>query len=135
MQIVFDIEANGLKPTKVWVIVATELDTGETHTFSGDSLLAFNDYIAGLGECEIIGHNIIDYDIPVLEELLGTDFSKCKVTDTLVMSRLANPSREGGHSLRNWGDRLNQSKGDHDDWDNYSQDMVCLLYTSPSPRD
>ena len=124
MQIVFDIEANGLKPTKVWVIVATELDTGETHTFSGDSLLAFNDYIAGLGECEIIGHNIIDYDIPVLEELLGTDFSKCKVTDTLVMSRLANPSREGGHSLRNWGDRLNQSKGDHDDWDNYSQDMV-----------
>ena len=125
MQIVFDIEANGLKPTKVWVIVATELDTGETHTFSGDSLLAFNDYIAGLGECEIIGHNIIDYDIPVLEQLLGTDFSKCKVTDTLVMSRLANPSREGGHSLRNWGEKyLNQAKGDHSDWDNYSQDMV-----------
>ncbi len=123
-QIVFDIEANGLKPTKVWVIVATELDTSETHTFSGDTLLSFNDYIAGLGECEIIGHNIIDYDVPVLEELLGTDFSKCKVSDTLVMSRLANPSREGGHSLRNWGDRLNQSKGDHDDWDNYSQDMV-----------
>ena len=38
-QIVFDIEANGLKPTKVWVIVATELDTRETHTFSGDTLL------------------------------------------------------------------------------------------------
>jgi len=123
-QVVFDIEANGLKPTKVWVIVAQELDTSETHTFSGDTLLLFNDYIAGLGECEIIGHNIIDYDVPVLEELLGTDFSKCKVSDTLVMSRLANPSREGGHSLRNWGDRLNQSKGDHDDWDNYSQDMV-----------
>ena len=47
-QIVFDIEANGLKPTKVWVIVATELDTRETHTFSGDTLLSFNDYIAGL---------------------------------------------------------------------------------------
>jgi DNA polymerase-1 len=123
-QVVFDIEANGLKPTKVWVIVAQELDTSETHTFSGDTLLSFNDYIAGLGECEIIGHNIIDYDVPVLEKLLGTDFSKCKVSDTLVMSRLANPSREGGHSLRNWGDRLNQSKGDHDDWDNYSQDMV-----------
>ena len=123
-QIVFDIEANGLKPTKVWVIVTQELDTSETNVFSGDTLLSFNDYIAGLGECEIIGHNIIDYDVPVLEELLCTDFSKCKVSDTLVMSRLANPSREGGHSLRNWGDRLNQSKGDHDDWDNYSQDMV-----------
>ena len=125
MQIVFDIEANGLQPTKVWVIVATELSTSETHTFSGDTLLAFNDYIAGLGECEIIGHNIIGYDIPVLEQLLGTDFSKCKVTDTLVMSRLANPSREGGHSLRNWGEKyLNQPKGEHNDWDNFSQDMV-----------
>ena len=51
-QIVFDIEANGLKPTKVWVIVAKELDTSETHTFSGDTLLSFNDYIVGLGECE-----------------------------------------------------------------------------------
>ena len=48
-QIVFDIEANGLKPTKVWVIVAKELDTSETHTFSGDTLLSFNDYIVGLG--------------------------------------------------------------------------------------
>jgi len=124
-QIVFDIEANGLKPTKVWVIVAKELDTSETHTFSGDTLLSFNDYIAGLGECEIIGHNIIDYDIPVLEQLLDTDFSKCKVTDTLVMSRLANPSREGGHSLRNWGEKyLNQAKGEHNDWDTFSQDMV-----------
>ena len=124
-QIVFDIEANGLKPTKVWVIVVKELDTSETHTFSGDTLLSFNDYIAGLGECEIIGHNIIDYDIPVLEQLLDTDFSKCKVTDTLVMSRLANPSREGGHSLRNWGEKyLNQAKGEHNDWDTFSQDMV-----------
>ena len=128
-QIVFDIEANGLKPTKVWVIVVQELDTGETKIFSGSTLPTFNDYIAALGNCEIIGHNIIDYDIPVLEQLLGTDFSNCKVSDTLVMSRLANPSREGGHSLASWGDRLNQPKGEHNDWDNYSQDMVdyCVL--------
>lgn len=128
-QIVFDIEANGLKPTKVWVIVVQELDTGETKIFSGSKLPTFNDYIAALGNCEIIGHNIIDYDIPVLEQLLGTDFSNCKVSDTLVMSRLANPSREGGHSLASWGDRLNQPKGEHNDWDNYSQDMVdyCVL--------
>ena len=123
-QIVFDIEANGLDPDKVWCIIAYERDTKEYVEWSGDSLLCFKDWIKEQGELEVIGHNILGYDIPVLEKLLGVDFSKCKVTDTLVMSRLAEPSRQGGHSLENWGQLLNQPKGEHNDWDNFSQDMV-----------
>ena len=120
-QIVFDIEANGLKPTKVWVIVACDLSNQETVTFSGDTLQDFNTYIK---DAEVIGHNIIGYDIPVLERLLGTDFSSCKITDTLVLSRLTEPSREGGHSLDNWGQQLGFPKGEHSDWNTFSQDMV-----------
>ena len=123
-QIVFDIEANGLNPDKVWCIVAYEIGAKEFITWSGDDLLCFKDWIKEQGELEVIGHNIIGYDIPVLEKLLDVDFSKCKVTDTLVMSRLAEPSRQGGHSLENWGQLLNQPKGEHSDWDNFSQDMV-----------
>ena len=123
-QIVFDIEANGLNPDKVWCIVAYELGAKEFITWSGDDLQCFKDWIKEQGELEVIGHNIIGYDIPVLEQLLDVDFSKCKVTDTLVMSRLAEPSRQGGHSLENWGQLLNQPKGEHSDWDNFSQDMV-----------
>ena len=125
-QIVFDIEANGLNPDKVWVIVAHELDTQETKVFSGTTLYDFNTYIQDLhGDVyELIGHNIIDYDIPVLERILGTDFGSCNVTDTLVLSRLADPSREGGHSLEAWGQRLGCPKGEHNDWDNYSPEMV-----------
>ena len=125
-QIVFDIEANGLNPDKVWVIVAHELDTQETKVFSGSTLYDFNTYIQDLhGDVyELIGHNIIDYDIPVLERILGTDFCSCNVTDTLVLSRLADPQREGGHSLENWGQLLGCPKGEHNDWDNYSQEMV-----------
>ena len=125
-QIVFDIEANGLNPDKVWVIVAHELDTQETKVFSGSTLYDFNTYIQDLhGDVyELIGHNIIDYDIPVLERILGTDFGSCNVTDTLVLSRLADPSREGGHSLENLGQLLGCPKGEHNDWDNYSQEMV-----------
>ena len=123
-QIVFDIEANGLNPDKVWCIVAYEIGAKEFITWSGDDLLCFKDWIKEQGELEVIGHNIIGYDIPVLEQLLDVDFSKCKVTDTLVMSRLAEPSRQGGHSLENWGKLLNQPKGEHSDWDNFSQDMV-----------
>ena len=123
-QIVFDIEANGLNPDKVWCIVAYEIGAKEFITWSGDDLLCFKDWIKEQGELEVIGHNIIGYDIPVLEKILDVDFSKCKVTDTLVMSRLAEPSRQGGHSLENWGQLLNQPKGEHSDWDNFSQDMV-----------
>tara|TARA_B100000378_G_scaffold109431_1_gene87738 strand:- start:582 stop:2312 length:1731 start_codon:yes stop_codon:yes gene_type:complete len=123
-QIVFDIEANGLQPTKVWVIVAYELDSQETREFSGDTLKDFNSYIKSFSDCEVIGHNIIGYDIPVLERLLGTDFSGCKITDTLVLSRLTEPSRKGGHKLANWGELLGFPKGEHNDWEQFSQDMV-----------
>jgi hypothetical protein len=87
----------------------------------GDTLQDFNAYIK---DAEVIGHNIIGYDVPVLERLLGTDFSSCKITDTLVLSRLTEPSREGGHSLDNWGQQLGFPKGEHSDWNTFSQDMV-----------
>ena len=124
MKIVFDIEANGLTPDKVWCIVAHIVGTEEFFEFHGFSLYDFNEWLLGFDNCEVIGHNIIGYDIPVLERLLGTDFSKCKITDTLVLSRLANPSRDGGHSLESWGQTLNQPKGDYNDWDNFSHDML-----------
>lgn len=122
-QIVFDIEADGLKPTQVWVIVAHELCTGETKVFKEDTLGDFTQYVKTEVE-EVIGHNIIGYDIPVCERLLGVDFSHCKITDTLVLSRLANPQREGGHSLDNWGNICGSSKMEHNDWSVLSEDMV-----------
>ena len=87
-QVVFDIEANGLKPTKVWVIVACDLSSQETVTFSGDTLQDFNAYIK---DAEDMGQNIIGYDVPVLERLLRTDFSSCIISDKLVLSRLTDP--------------------------------------------
>ena len=123
-QIVFDIEANGLNPDKVWCIIAYEREAKEYIEWSGDTLPNFKDWVKEQDELEVIGHNIIGYDIPVLERLLKVDFSKCKVTDTLVMSRLAEPSRLGGHGLENWGQLLHQPKGEHSDWLNFSQDMV-----------
>jgi DNA polymerase I-like protein with 3'-5' exonuclease and polymerase domains len=60
----------------------------------------------------------------VIEKLLKVDFSECKITDTLVMSRLESPSREGGHSLDNWGIMLNFPKGEHNDWTAFSYDML-----------
>lgn len=127
-QIVFDIEANGLNPTQIWCVVMRDINANRTHVcyekkYFWDWLVT--DKMEGDVEpVEFIGHNILGYDIPVLEKLWDISFVGHKLTDTLVMSRLAEPSRQGGHSLESWGERLGCPKGEHSDWDNFSQDMV-----------
>ena len=125
MRVIFDIEANGLKPSKIWVIVAKEIDNnGKLVTFCDTTIGDFGDYLRDNVVDEVIGHNIIGYDIPVLERLLGIDFTGIKLTDTLVLSRLANPQRDGGHSLKEWGIRLGDYKGDYNDWSKLTPEMV-----------
>lgn len=53
------------------------------------------------GVTHVVGHNIISFDLPILAEVWGFELPESiGVIDTLVMSRLSNPSRDGGHSLR-----------------------------------
>ena len=119
-KLIFDIETDGLKPTIIWVICAIKDDamvTLEMPTKADvESLLE--------GVDEVIGHNIIGYDIPAIEKLLGVSFNNIKITDTLVLSRLYNPSLEGGHSLGKWGERLKFPKGDYNDWTALTPAMV-----------
>lgn len=73
---------------------------------------------------EIIGHKIIDFDLPVMQKFTDLDFSNHKITDTLVLSRLFNPSLTNGHSLKAWGERLEFPKGDYDDWTKLTPEMI-----------
>ena len=122
-QIILDIEANGLKPDTIWCVVAKEVEHGTTNTFIGDDIFEFADWVRYNGITHICGHNIIGYDLPILERLAGFKWEGV-VQDTLVMSRLAHPHREGGHSLASWGTRLDFEKGDHNEWGEFSWDMV-----------
>ena len=122
-QIILDIEANGLKPDTIWCVVAKEVEHGTTNTFIGDDISEFGDWILYNGITDICGHNIIGYDLPILERLAGFKWEG-PIQDTLVMSRLAHPHREGGHSLNAWGSRLGFEKGEHNDWYSFSCDMV-----------
>jgi DNA polymerase I-like protein with 3'-5' exonuclease and polymerase domains len=122
-QIILDIEANGLKPDTIWCLVAKEVEHGTTNTFIGDDIFEFADWVRYNGITHICGHNIIGYDLPILERLAGFKWEGV-VQDTLVMSRLAHPHREGGHSLASWGTRLDFSKGDHNEWGEFSWEMV-----------
>tara|TARA_B100000035_G_scaffold315473_1_gene336704 strand:- start:8608 stop:10335 length:1728 start_codon:yes stop_codon:yes gene_type:complete len=119
-RIILDIEANGLNPDKIFCIVTADVDSGQLKSYTPDMINQFN--LDGVQE--IIGHNILGYDIPVLERLLDLDFSNIKLTDTLVLSRLFNPVRDGGHSLAAWGQRLGYPKGDHTDFTQFTDEML-----------
>jgi len=123
-KIILDIEANGLKPDIIWVIVAKELDSGTNNIFLADEINRFGSWCRDNGISSIIGHNVLGYDIPVMEKIIPDFKWEGEVEDTLVMSRLANPQREGGHSLNSWGERLLFPKGEHNEWDKFSWKMV-----------
>ena len=120
MKLIFDIETDDLNATKVWCIVAKEVD-GKSYKFTPDEI---EDGIKLLEQADtLIGHNIIGFDLPVLEKLYNFKYSG-KVIDTLVMSRLYNPVRENGHSLKTWGYRLGVPKQEQPEFDNYTPVML-----------
>ncbi len=120
MKLIFDIETDDLNATKVWCIVAKEVD-GKSYRFTPDEI---EDGIKLLEQADtLIGHNIIGFDLPVLEKLYNFKYSG-KVIDTLVMSRLYNPVRENGHSLKTWGYRLGVPKQEQPEFDNYTPVML-----------
>ena len=118
--IVFDIETDDLDATKVWCIVAKEVD-GTTYKFGPDELEDGLDLLRSAKT--LIGHNIIGFDLPVLQKLFNFTYSG-KIIDTLVMSRLYNPIRENGHSLKTWGYRLGIPKQEQPEFDNYTPQML-----------
>ena len=122
MQLVFDIETDDLDATLIHCIVAQDVDTKEIYKFPPDKLQEGYKFLATANT--LIGHNIIGFDIPMVHKFGGVDLSSIPVIDTLVLSRLFNPAREGGHSLEKWGYKLGYHKIDFSDYLNYSEDMM-----------
>jgi len=120
-KLVFDIEADGLDPNNVWCIVAKEV-SGGIHKFDNTQIEEGIEFLQTADT--LIGHNIIGYDMPVLEKLYGATFD-CNIEDTLVMSRLFNPVRENGHSLKAWGWRVGSLKQQQPEtFDEYTPAML-----------
>ena len=105
MDLVLDIETDS-KHTQIWMCYTHNSDTNEyvCHT-TPDTLIPLINKADRL-----IGHNLIGFDAPILNKIWKTRIGLSKVRDTLIMSRLLNPSIEGGHSLDAWGKRLGNHK-------------------------
>lgn len=127
-----DIEGDDLPSNVVWCLCAVNIRTGEEVELVGHQ--AIREWVdARKAEgCKFVGHNIIGYDAPTLNRLVGTSLTISDILDTMVMSMVYSPSLEGGHSLEGWGRRLKYPKGVFNDWSKLSREM--LVYCAQDAR-
>jgi DNA polymerase-1 len=138
--LIFDCETDGLydQATKVHCIVVYDITRGQTASYGPDRIA---DAIAHLATADVlIGHNVIFYDLPVLQKLHSFD-CKARIIDTLICTRLIWPKERldeldyeqypdlppklrGSASLKAWGWRLADHKIDFKDFSEYSQEML-----------
>jgi len=121
-RLAIDVETDGLDATLIWCAVTKDIDTNEVNTWK--EATGLRQYINE--QDLLIGHNIIGFDLPVLNRLWNLNTESNPLRDTLIMSRLLNPVLEKGHSLDSWGERLGLKKGDFNDFGGgLSEDMVA----------
>jgi DNA polymerase III alpha subunit (gram-positive type) len=126
--LVFDIEANGLLDTvtEAYCFVGRELNTNSVVQLLGTKEIEEQLPTLLSSYSSLIGHNIIGYDIPLLEKLYGMTglYDTHKVVDTLVLSCLMFPDRVGGHSVEAWATRFGMEKVGNEDWSRYDPVML-----------
>lgn len=111
MRLLLDIETT-LDHSKIWCVVTKDLDTNEVKIWKEANDLS--EYIKAASL--IVAHNGIAFDFHLLKKLWKCQITLKRVEDTLVLSRLLNPSLEGGHSLNNLGKLLGVQKIEFNDF-------------------
>jgi len=138
--LIFDLESDNLYDhvTVIHCLVIHDIRRQQTFTYGPNHIV---DALAHLATANVlIGHNIIFYDLPVLQKLHSFD-TKSRIIDTLICTRLiwpkellydldieqhlqVPPKLRGSASLKAWGWRLADHKIDFKDFSVYSQEML-----------
>ena len=121
MRVVLDIETDQLDASVINCIVAKNMDTNVYTVFDPSNMHVFKNWSKDIDK--YIMHNGLSFDAPVLNRLLGVEIKPSQVTDTLILSQMFNPLREGGHSLGAWGDRFNFPKGTINSFATYTHEL------------
>ena len=148
--VVFDIEADGLRDeaSRIHCIVAWDPEArkfrhwwdslgdvvylGQEAIYRDGNIEEGADWLANQGV--ISAHNCIDYDLPVLSRLTCAEFMDRQfpaVVDSLLLSKWLWPDlptppgcKSGRHSLDAWGIRLKRGKPVHEDWTEFTPEML-----------
>lgn len=132
--LVFDAETDGLlhQVTTCHCICVMDYDTGQRWVFRRNAREdTIHRALDLLNDAEtIMGHNIVAYDVPMLELLFPDWTPSARIRDTLVLARLLFPDQQekdyrlfeagkldgkliGRHTLDSWGQRVGMFKGDY----------------------
>ena len=106
--VALDIETN-LAHDTIHLCVTQDIETGEVKTWKAANGLW--DYLKDA--TLIVAHSGISFDFPILNRLWKTKIGMKQAYDTLVVSRLLEPTKEKGHSLDAWGNELGVKKIDY----------------------
>lgn len=144
--LIFDLETDGLyqECTKIHCGVVYDVERDEYTTYTPTTVHKITDQLKEA--TKIVAHNGIGFDIPVIKKLLGVDLYQYRreLADTLILSKLIYFDQvfenmhqvrlqhikklQNSHSLKAWGIRLGESKGDYgeqeDAWDTYNPEML-----------
>ena len=115
MTTVFDIETDGLldQMTKIHVLSYSEDNKTVIHTHDYDEMREFF-----LTRKTLVGHNIVRFDIPAVEKLLGIKV-EARLIDTLALSWYIHHDRLK-HGLEGYGEEYGVPKPVIKDWDSLS---------------
>jgi DNA polymerase I-like protein with 3'-5' exonuclease and polymerase domains len=99
-----------------------DVESGEEWTFTNKH--DWKAFLEANDNAIYYAHNGIGYDYPVLDTLWDAAPRAEQQYDTLVLSRLANPSRSGGHGLSNWGNILGFSKSEAPGFNRLTDELI-----------
>ena len=142
-RIVFDLESNGLleELDTIHCIGYVDLDAKDKEIHISTDIEVVLKLLEDADE--IIGHNIVRFDIPAILKVYPKFKHKGKATDTLVLSQLVKANllnddysnmslppeflkrMYGSHSLKAWGMRMRNLKDDYDGgWEECNEEML-----------
>lgn len=125
----FDIETDDLKATRIWCAVFINAATRERIVATDHQ--SIRRFFEEHPDAILVGHNIISFDVPTCNRVLGLHIPYDRVVDTLTLSYLYDPRMLGGHSLEAWGERLGLAKIEFKDFSCLSDEMItyCIQDT------
>lgn len=136
-KLVWDLETNGLlrELDRIHVMCIGNVRTGEVITYT-DHDPRFPSLHQGVERLSnhtknqpfkrrcTVAHNGLNFDRKALLKVTGVDIPQWAIYDTMVMGRLMDPERLGGHKLESYGIEMGILKGTYDGgWENYNEPM------------
>ena len=112
---VFDIETDGLNSTKIHVVSWLDNNGNVQHTHDYEAMRIFFTEAK-----ELVGHNIIRFDIPAVENVLGIKVT-ARLIDTLPLSWYVHHQRNK-HGLEGYGEEYGVPKPKIDDWQSLTKE-------------